>query len=113
MDHYLQPIISRGPDHVILHIGTNNLSNSRPEEVVRKIVNLLKEHGINVIVSSLIIRSGPMNHRVIMHSPPTQSLFCFFTCVGVLIEVNELLKTNSDKEDVALRTEIQKDSITF
>ena len=30
MDHYLQPIISRSPDHVILHIGTNDLSSSKP-----------------------------------------------------------------------------------
>ena len=76
----LQSIISRGPDHVILRIGTNNLSSSKPEGVVSKIVSLtnkLKEHGINVIVSSLIIRSGPLNERV--------------------IEINELLKANSDK----------------
>ena len=37
MDHYLQPIISRGADHVILQIGTNGLSSSKPEEVVSKL----------------------------------------------------------------------------
>ena len=37
MDHYLQPIISRGPDHVILYVGTNDLSSSKPEEVVSKL----------------------------------------------------------------------------
>ena len=60
--------LARGPDHVILHIGTNDLSSSKPEEVVRKTVSLtnkLKEHEINVIVSSLIIRSGSLNDRVI------------------------------------------------
>ena len=39
MDHYLQPIISRRPDHVILHIRTNDLSGSKSEEVVSKIVS--------------------------------------------------------------------------
>ena len=83
MDHYLQPIISRGPDHVILHVGTNDLSSSKPEEVVSKIISLtnkLKEHGINVIVSSLIIRSDPLNDRV--------------------IKVNEPLKANADKFEI-------------
>ena len=89
MDHYLQPIISREPDHVILHVGTDDLSSSKPEEVVSKIVSLtnkLKEHGINVIVSSLIIRCGPLNDRV--------------------IEVNELLKANSDKFEIVEHSNI-------
>ena len=89
MDHYLQPIISRGPDHVILHVGTNGLPSSKPEEVVSKIVSLtnkFKEHGINVIVSSLIIRSGPLNDRV--------------------IEVNELLKANADKFEIVEHSNI-------
>ena len=92
MDHYLQPIISRRPDHVIHHTGNNDLSSSKPEELVSKIVSLAnkfkKEHGISVIVSSLIIRSGPLNDRV--------------------IEVNELLKarSNSDKFEIAEHSNI-------
>ena len=57
--------MSRKPDRAILHIGANDLSSSKPEEVVNKIVSLAnksKEHGINVIISSLI--SG-QTHRTI------------------------------------------------
>ena len=89
MDHYLQLIISRRPDHVILHIGTNDLSSSKPEEVVSKIVSLankLKEHRINVVILSIIIRSGPLNNRV--------------------IEVDELLKANSDKFEIVEHSNI-------
>ena len=53
----VQPIISTRPNHVILHIGTNDLSSSKTEEVVSKIASLankLKEHVINVILSPLI-----------------------------------------------------------
>ena len=85
----MEPIISMGPDHVILHVGTNELSSSKVKEVVSKIVSLankLKEHGINVIVSSLIIRSSPLNDRV--------------------IEVNELLKANSDKFEIVEHSNI-------
>ena len=39
MDYYLQPIISRRPDHVILPIGINDLSGSKSEEVVSRIVS--------------------------------------------------------------------------
>ena len=66
-DHHLQPILSRTgrrPDHVILHIGTNNSSFSKSEEVASNIVslaNMLKIHGINVILSSLITRVGRLN----------------------------------------------------
>ena len=87
MDHYLQPIISRMPDHVVLHIGTTDLSSSK--EVVSKIVSLtnkLKVHEINIVVSSLIIRSGPLNDKV--------------------IEVNELLKSNSDKFEIVEHSNI-------
>ena len=50
------------------------------------LANKLKEHGINFIVSSLITRADPLNNRV--------------------IEINELLKANSDKFEVAEHSNI-------
>ena len=60
MEHYLNPILSRKLDHFILHIGTNDLRDSSPTEVVNKIKKLTDKitgRGINCFISSLIIRN--------------------------------------------------------
>ena len=69
MEHYLNPIFSRKPDHLILHIGTNDLCDSSPTEVVDKIKNLTDKitgSGINCFISSLIIcnDSDQLNQKV-------------------------------------------------
>ena len=69
MEHYLNPILSRKPDHLILHIGTNDLHDSSPTEVVNKIKKLTDKitgSGINCFISSLIIRndSEHLNQKV-------------------------------------------------
>ena len=69
MEHYLNPILSRKPDHLILHIGTNDLHDSSPTEVVNKIKKLTDKitgSGINCFISSLIIRndSDHLNQKV-------------------------------------------------
>lgn len=37
---FFKPFIRRKPDEIILHIGTNNLSNEEPQQVAEKIVDL-------------------------------------------------------------------------
>ena len=60
MEHYLNPILSRKLDHLILHIGTNDLRDSSLTEVVNKIKKLTDKitgRGINCFISSLVIRN--------------------------------------------------------
>ena len=37
MEHYINPIIAKKPNHVILHCGTNDLMDSNPEDIAEKI----------------------------------------------------------------------------
>ena len=69
MEHYLNPILSRKPDHIVLHVGTNDLRDSSPTNVIDKIKKLTDKitvSGINCFISSLIIRndSDQLNQKV-------------------------------------------------
>ena len=61
MISYCQPSVERKPDKIILHAGTNDLSNKKLSEVkiAESIVQLAKsieEKGVKVVVSGLIAR---------------------------------------------------------
>ena len=43
MKHYIKPTITKNPDQVIIHIGTNDLQNTEPATIVDNIVNLATE----------------------------------------------------------------------
>ena len=64
MKDFLQPIIRRSPDELILHVGTNNVRGSdSPEDLVAGISSLVsiineKSPNTKVTVSGLIIRKG-------------------------------------------------------
>ena len=41
MENYLKPVIRKEPEHIILHIGKNNLSkNTSPDQIAQGIINL-------------------------------------------------------------------------
>ena len=61
MISYCQPSVERKPDKIILHVGSNDLSNKRLNEVkiAESIVQLAKsieEKGVKLVVSGLIAR---------------------------------------------------------
>ena len=61
MISYCQPSAERKPDKIILHAGTNDLSNKKLSEVkiaesVVKLAKSIEEEGVKVIVSRLIAR---------------------------------------------------------
>ena len=71
MDHYLNPIISRKPGYLFLHVETNGLPNYRRDEVANMIRNLaikVRNNNINCHVSSLIMRvdKPDLNEKVEM-----------------------------------------------
>ena len=66
MESYLIPLISKKPDHILLHVGTNNLAMDTPEVIVEKLlrlVNTITSKGIQCSVSELIIRDDTIWHK--------------------------------------------------
>ena len=58
MEHCINPISAKKPNHVILHCGTNDLMDSNPEDIAEKIKDLatkVTKNKINCTVSSLIM----------------------------------------------------------
>ena len=65
MTHFLQPLMKKKPDHVLIHIGTNNLCDNllSPDDIAHNVVNLVKSvtsEGIKCSVSSLIQRNDEL-----------------------------------------------------
>ena len=66
MKIYLMPLIEKKPDHIILNIGTNDLTGDTLESIVEKILELadmITSKGIKCSVSQLIIRDGQLWHK--------------------------------------------------
>ena len=67
MKDYIKPTISKKPDVVILHTGTNYLkSNQNPSDIANEIVNLaknIKNSGTEVSISSLIPRGDRLSEK--------------------------------------------------
>ena len=66
MESYLIPLINKKPDHILLHVGTNNLATDTPEVIVEKLlrlVNMITSKGIQCSVSELIIRDDTLWHK--------------------------------------------------
>ena len=67
MNFFLKPLISRKPDKIILHTGTNDLSQGSVEQVSCNIIKLAEEierNGIRCTISSIITRRGKLNEKV-------------------------------------------------
>ena len=67
MKDYIKPTISRKPDMVILHTGTNDLkSNQNPSDIANEIVNLaknIKNSGTEVSISAFIPRGDRLSEK--------------------------------------------------
>ena len=67
MKDYIKPTISRKPDMVILHTGTNDLkSNQNPSDIANEIINLaenIKINGTEVSISFLIPRGDRLSEK--------------------------------------------------
>ena len=66
MKSYLVPLIEKKTDHIILNIGTNDLTGDTPESIVEKILGLadmITSNGIRCSVCRLIIRDDQLWHK--------------------------------------------------
>ena len=62
MTHYLVPTIEKKPQNLVLHVGTNDLPSTDPEELTDKIVDLakqieLKSPDTSITISGIVQRS--------------------------------------------------------
>jgi len=69
MKYYIKPTLKRKPDHVILHIGTNNSLANSAEEVTAGIATLCDEitqdqPDAHITISELITRDDKQNAKV-------------------------------------------------
>lgn len=63
MEHFIKPLIKRQPRHILLHIGTNDLLSSSPEEIttaIKKLAELITSHGIRCVVSEITFRDDDL-----------------------------------------------------
>ena len=66
MNFFLKALISRKPDEIILHTGTNDLSQGSVEQVSCNIIKLAEEierNGTRCTISSIITRRGELNKK--------------------------------------------------
>ena len=85
-DH-IQPIIrSADVDHIVLHIGTNDLKKEKtPIQICHEIINLAskaRDKGIKVSISSIIQRNDHLNEKVLLVNDYLQKM-C--TSIGIKI----------------------------
>ena len=68
MHDYVKPTIRENPDHIILHVGTNDLSTNIPtEKVAESIVDLassLKSSACTVAISNITVRNDRYRKKV-------------------------------------------------
>ena len=43
MESHLIPLVNKKPDHILLHVGTNNLATDTPEVIVEKLFQLVNK----------------------------------------------------------------------
>ena len=80
MVSYFTPLINKRPDHILLHIGTNNLATDSPQEIAENILALtqmITYKGIGCSVSEIIRRDdylslvGQEVNCILTHVLPT------------------------------------------
>ena len=89
MEDHIKPGLRTNPDSVILHIGTNDIRNKEPSEIVNQIADLCEQikktnQDSKVTISEIIERDD--NHSF----------------KSKVIEVNKLLKTHFNQSEISI-----------
>ena len=67
MKDQMKPSMREKPDHIILHIGTNDLNSDRvPDLIVKSIFDLaiaIKNNSQNVSISNIIMRNDKLSDK--------------------------------------------------
>ena len=67
MKDYLKPSLRQNPDHVVLHVGTNDLDSDKdPELIAKSIVDLartVKKDTCEVTISNIVVRNDKLKKK--------------------------------------------------
>ena len=71
MKHHIRPCLARKPSEIILHVGTNDLANKEPEEIVNgiaDIVNIVREESpaIKLVLSEIMVRTDKSSYKPVI-----------------------------------------------
>ena len=99
MFDYIQPPIRQHPEHIVLHVGTNDLKNSNPRKVAERIVDLGK-----------LVETESPNTKVTISSLLTRS---DLSVASKIKEVNKILKTfaNQNEWDVISHSNLTTENL--
>ena len=69
MEYFVESLLARYPDHLIIHVETNNLSDEsvtadRIADDVTQLANKIEERGIKCTISELITQRKENNEKV-------------------------------------------------
>ena len=70
MKDYLKPSLRQNPDHVVLHVGTNDLDSDKdPELIAKSIVDLastVKKDTCEVTISNIVVRNDKFKKKAVL-----------------------------------------------
>ena len=71
MKHHIRPCLTRKPNEIILHVGTNDLANKEPEEIVNGIayiVNIFHEESpaTKPVLSEIMLRTDKSSYKPVI-----------------------------------------------
>ena len=71
MKHHIRPSLARKPNEIILHVGTNDIANKEPEEIVNgiaDIVNIIHEESpaTKPVLSEIMLRTDKPSYKPVI-----------------------------------------------
>ena len=66
MTDFIKPLLNREPSHIVLHVGTNNLADHSPNQIVEEmklLVDMIISQGIGCTVSAIITRNDGLGDK--------------------------------------------------
>ena len=71
MKHYVKPTLEKNPELIILHVGTNDIPQKEPEEIVKEIESLctgIKANSLAKVAISEIIQRDDQTLNIKINS---------------------------------------------
>ena len=66
MESHIKPRLKNKPERIIIHCGTNDLKNSKPQSIVKNILSLAKssqQENNTILLSSIIPRKNHLDKK--------------------------------------------------
>ena len=101
IQHYVRPTIKENPDHIIIHVGTNDLTtNIPPEKVAESVIDLassLKSNSCSVAMSNITVRNDSYRKKVVQVNRHLKTL-CTERNFELISDENKWIQTTSKQK---------------